>query len=363
MKVLYITRSTLYTAPGGDTVQLLNTARFLKNAGVDVDIRLASDKINYQPYDLLHFFNITRPADILAHISKSRKPYVVSPIFVDYSEYDSLHRKGIFKLLYKIFSSEHTIEYFKAIARSVKNKEQINSLEFLVKGQKKSIQYILKHARCVLPNSESEYNRLTNSFGIQAPYKVIPNAIDPSKFGVAAGSNEDFFKRDKVLCVARFEGLKNQQQLIKALNGTDYNVQLVGKPSPNQKSYFDACVSMAAENIAFIPHVAQDSLPDFYKNARVHVLPSWFETTGLSSLEAAAMGCNIVITDKGDQREYFKDYAFYCNPASASSLAQQVSLAYHTPPNPALRQHVLQNYTWQKAADKTLEGYKLALSK
>jgi len=39
------------------------------------------------------------------------------------------------------------------------------------------------------------------------------------------------------------------------------------------------------------------------------VLPSWFETTGLSSIEAGVMGCNIVITDKVMQ-EYFSHHAF-----------------------------------------------------
>ncbi|MBK7308934.1 MAG: glycosyltransferase [Chitinophagaceae bacterium] len=58
-------------------------------------------------------------------------------------------------------------------------------------------------------------------------------------------------------------------------------------------------VKEAAGNIVFAGRLTQTALANYYARARVHVLPSWFETCGLSSLEAAAMGCNIVITARG----------------------------------------------------------------
>ncbi len=83
MKVAFISRATLYTSPGGDTKQLEETAAGLRLMGVQVDVFLANEKIDYSSYDLLHFFNIIRPADVIAHVRKSRKPYVVSTIFVE----------------------------------------------------------------------------------------------------------------------------------------------------------------------------------------------------------------------------------------------------------------------------------------
>ena len=94
MKIALITRSTLYKVYGGDTIQILETAEELRNLGIKVSIFLSHEKINYEDFDLLHFFNLVRPANILYHISKTNKPFVVSPILVDYSEYDKHHRKG-----------------------------------------------------------------------------------------------------------------------------------------------------------------------------------------------------------------------------------------------------------------------------
>jgi glycosyltransferase involved in cell wall biosynthesis len=110
--------------------------------------------------------------------------------------------------------------------------------------------------------------------------------------------------------------------------------------------------------VTFIEHLPQEELVSYYQLASVHVLPSWFETTGLSSLEAAAMGCNIVISDKGDTREYFEDYAFYCDPGSVKSIRTAIDNAATQPSSELLREKIRQRYTWQSACRHTAEGYR-----
>jgi glycosyltransferase involved in cell wall biosynthesis len=85
------------------------------------------------------------------------------------------------------------------------------------------------------------------------------------------------------------------------------------------------------------------------------------ETPGLSSLEAAVMGSNIVVTKKGDTEEYFEDFAFYCEPDDIMSIKIAIEKAYNTQFNPKLKEKILNNYTWEKTAEKTAEAYKLAL--
>src|SRR6187401_1088065 len=112
MNILFLSRTTLYSNPGGDTIQISNTAQGLKKMGVNVDIQLANAKITYTAYDLIHFFNIIRPGDILFHIKASGKPYVVSTIFVDYSEYEKKTSSGIKNIAFRILSAD-LIEYIK----------------------------------------------------------------------------------------------------------------------------------------------------------------------------------------------------------------------------------------------------------
>src|SRR6266496_1723361 len=126
MKVLFVSRSTLFTQRGGDTVQIENTAHQLSLSGIEVDICLTNDKVDYKQYALIHFFNLTRPADILFHISRTNKPFVVSPILIDYSEYDKLHRQGLARLSFR-FLSGNGIEYIKTVARNIKGTDKIKS--------------------------------------------------------------------------------------------------------------------------------------------------------------------------------------------------------------------------------------------
>ena len=353
IKVAMITRATLYTVKGGDTVQVTETARNLTKQGIEVTIKLTDEIIDYPSYDLLHFFNITRPADILYHIKKSRKPYVLSTILTDYSEYDKYYRKGVAGFLFRLLSAD-TIEYLKTIMRWILGRDRLMSLSYLWKGQKTCIKEVLKGAVLLLPNSNNEYQRIVERYHCHVNHIMVPNGIDPSVFQFNPAIEKDPLL---VICVARIEGIKNQFNLLKALNGTRYRLLIIGSSAPNQLSYYRACRKIAADNIVFIEHLPQNELLAYYRKAKVHVLPSWFETTGLSSLEAAAMGCNVVITKKGDAEEYFETAAFYCDPASPESIYAAVERAASETNDGALRQKILAQYTWQQATAQTLKAY------
>jgi glycosyltransferase involved in cell wall biosynthesis len=357
MKVAFITRSTLYAVPGGDTVQIVQTARQLVNIGIDIEILLSNETIVYDEYDLLHFFNITRPADILYHSKKAKKPYVVSTILCSYAEYDKHHRKGIGALF--SYLPADSIEYLKTMARWALGRDHLASLDYTWKGQRKSIIEILHRAKMILPNSESEYKRVRQTYPCNVNYVVVPNGINPDHF-----LYDDAIKKDDllVICVARIEGNKNQVNLIRALNNTRFHLMIIGAHAPNQIGYFNQCRNIAAPNISFLDRIPENELLTYYRRAKVHILPSWFETTGLSSVEAAVMGCNIVITDKGDTREYFEEEAFYCDPSEPHSILSAVEKASSAPFNKKLQQKILEQYTWKQAALQTLKAYKSAIA-
>ncbi|MGZ3810206.1 MAG: glycosyltransferase family 4 protein [Mucilaginibacter sp.] len=352
MKVAFITRSTLFSVPGGDTVQVVQTAKHLDAIGITTDIKLSKDDIDYSQYDLLHFFNLTRPADILYHSRKAQKPFVVSTILCNYSEYDKHHRKGV-GIIFG-FLPPNSIEYLKTIARWLLGKDHLASKDYVWKGQSRSIVEILKNAAMILPNSTSEYHRIIRTYPCQLRHAVIPNGVDQRLFQRNCTVEKD---ATLVLNVARLEGIKNQLNLIKALNNSRFRLLLIGSHAPNQKAYYDECRSIAASNITFIDHIPQHELVKYYEQAKVHVLPSWFETTGLSSIEAAAMGCNIVITDKGDAKEYFGNNAFYCDPGRPESILAAVEKASISQYNENMYEMILKRYTWEQAAKETLKAY------
>jgi glycosyltransferase involved in cell wall biosynthesis len=358
MKVLMISRATLFSSPGGDTIQIESTAKYLRKLGVEVEIKLANNlSINYQEYDLLHLFNVIRPNDFLYHVRKAAKPFVLSTIYVDYSEYEKKKRKGAVGIITRVFN-KYQIEYFKTIARAILNNEKIVSRDYIYLGQLKAMKILLQEAACLLPNSLSEMRRIEKDIGITNRFEVIPNAVDKEKFS----SKKNAAERSGVICVARIEGRKNQLNLVKAMQGLDTQLSIIGKASPNHKGYLEECVALAERNVSFIDHISQDELSSYYSAAKVHILPSWFETTGLSSLEAAYMGCNIIVTKKGDTEEYFKHLATYCEPDDIDSIRAAVLQAYDRPNNNELKERIEENYVWEISAQKTLNVYQKVLS-
>lgn len=355
LNILMLARPNLLSDPGGDTMQVFETAQALRRRGHQVDIN--PKQPDYRAYSLLHFFNIIRPEDIIGHLEHADKPYVVSTVYVNYEEYDRFHRPGLVGRAARILTADQTA-YLKTVGKWLLKGEPLSSYSFLWQGRRRAMQRILQGAGCLLPNSHSEYRRLVNDYGIENDYVAVPNGVDPRLFlreWPAAGN------RAGVLCVGRIEGRKNQLNLIRALKGTSLPLTLVGHPARNQSGYYELCRKEAGKNVCFTGHLPQERLLPLYRQARVHVLPSWFETTGLSSLEAAAMGCNIVAGDRGDVREYLQDSAWYCEPGSLESIRQAVQEAYHAPPETALKERIRKTYNWDNAAGRTLEGYAIAL--
>ena len=360
-------RANLFEDPGGDTTQILKTRDSLIKLGIEVNISTELEP-SIEGYDLVHLFNLIRPQELYLqarNAKKHDKKVILSPIYVDYTEYDKKARNGFSGFICKNLSAGQ-IEYLKVLARAFKNKEfHKGTSTLLLNGYLKLQKRIINMTDMMLPNSNSEMERIKKRFNLKTmKYIVAPNAIDISKFDFEKIEVDlDLVKFvDCVICVARIEGRKSQLNLVRAVKKLPLKLILIGKPSPNHLKYYQKIKKEADEKVIFLDYIPHEKLPQYYKIAKVHALPSWFETTGLSSLEAGAMGCNVVISDKGDTREYFKDFVYYCDPESVESIREAVKQAYENPVNPDLKEHIIKNFNWEKTAEKTLEAYNKVLN-
>ena len=154
-------------------------------------------------------------------------------------------------------------------------------------------------ADLLLPNAVGEGESLVADFGVTTPIVPVPNGVDPVSF---SAPGLPFEERELVLYVGRVEPHKNQLGLIKALQGSGIPLMIAGHEHPDHATYVRACRKAGEGWVDF--HLSPtsfgpDELAGLYRRARVHVVPSWFETTGLVSLEAALSGCSIATTDRG----------------------------------------------------------------
>lgn len=358
MKVLMLIRKEAFTQLGGDTIQLMRTRTWLERMGVTVRVRTGLPTGRELAWaDLFHLFNITDVGDTLPQVRLTRetgKPIALSTIYWNGDEYVFEARTLVtrrLQVMRRLLGRETTFHLWKPVYRREQWQLHRNQQE------------ILLAADLLLPNSEAERQLLLLDFRLpnEKQFAVVPNGVDTPR------RTSNFFQRqygltDFVLCAGRIEDRKNQHRLIEAIAPLGIPLVLIGPPNPTQPHYYQLCRTVAGTlgaNVTFIPEYwDQERLFSAYTAARVHVLVSWYDTPGLSSLEAAAAGCNIVSTDRGPTKEYFDSLAWYADPGSIASIRDALAAAFYGPrQGEQLRERIHAHFTWEGAARTTLAAY------
>jgi glycosyltransferase involved in cell wall biosynthesis len=370
--VLLQSRGNLISKPGGDTTQITNLKNGLRQKGVRVELSTEFDP-DLEGYDIVHVFNITRIHETYSHLVNARKhgkPVVCTTIYHQLSEYNRKGRQGIGRLCFSMVRTDSGFEYLRGIFNCLRDKKQTIPVMNLLKiGYRKQQETVLKHADKVIFGSESERDAVLSHFTdirhfiaddiVPVGIPVLRNNEGPAKFQDKYGL-EDF-----VLCVGRIEDLKNQLSLLAAMNGMDIPLVLIGSFNPSHRGYFRKVIKEIDKrpNCRYFGPMDRKMLTSAYAAAKVHVLPSWFETIGLTSLEAGLAGCNVVSTNRGYAKDYLKHYAWYCDPSEPSSIKKAVRDAYFSPLKPGIEEHIKSLVGLEKMIRPTVNIYAEILSR
>lgn len=368
MKVLMQTRQNVFDLAGGDTTQLVKTKKALEAKGIDVDLSLDL-RPDVSDYDVVHLFNLTRVQETFIQSRNAKeagKPVVLSTIYWPTDSFEKGAASGLRGFLGKHLSVDG-MERLKAFGKYVLRGERSEGARYLMTHSFQKMQReILDNCDVFLPNAKTEMDQIAVHLDFRTDnYVVVPNAVDVASIKAAKEGGSTGYERFNgwIVCIGRIDIRKNQLNLIRAVEGSDYKVVFVGKKSPGHIEYANQVVAEieANPNMKWIEQISNEDIYKLCRECRVSVLPSWFETPGLVSLEAAAMGCNIVVSPKGTTRDYFGDSAFYCDVNDPSSIRAALDEAYAADYDEEFGRKVITEYTWEKAAEKTLDGYELAL--
>ncbi len=338
--VLLHAPSSAFQAPGGGEVQLIRTAAQLESLGVPVrPFNPWIDRI--EDARLLHLFGMSREGLELARVAQARRiPIALSTI--------CWFEPGAMAALASSWVGAGLDVGKWAIRRA---------FPLLPTWRRE----LLKLADAILPNSRAEADQLVQLFATdRRKLCVVPNGVDPQ----IAGARPDSFRalvgqEPFVLYVGRIEPRKNLLGLIEALRGSARRLVVVGDPVPIHEGYERRCRERGRDFTTWVPRLDPDDplLASAYAAARVLALPSWFETPGLVALEAALVGCPVVVTPHGCTREYFGDRVEYARPGSGASIAAAIDRAWERPRPTELARLVGEEYLWSQVARRTAEVY------
>lgn len=334
--------------PGGHRVQLQQTARALRELGVEVDEH-DGPTLPDGSWDLVHGFQLS--AHEVASARKRGLPVAMSTIYwgLSYGTSSYASRPTPRDCAGRAYRG------LRYLAASLRGRERLTRLSIHEMQEHLDLMRAWSMADVLLPNAEGEAQHIRDDLGVLTEIAIVPNAIDANLFTPGFSRSRP---AGSVLSVGRIEPHKGQLALIEALRGVEgVTLTVVGPPHPHHSTYVERCHAAAFDNVTLLPGVDHADLPDLYARHHTHVLASGYETTGLVSLEAAASGCTVVATDRGHAREYLGDNARYCDPADPGSIQRAVLSALADPPSPDLLDRILSRYTWAETARVTLTAY------
>jgi len=358
MRALLVVRPDAYAKPGGDLVHAERTATALRALGAEADLvaTLAPDP---RGYDVAHVFGVFEPANARAQIDAVKAhgvPLALSPIWLDLRAFfataprleRALAARTVMKVeaqLTVLHRHEPRLPWEGSIARNADRRLAAQRALVLA-------------ADVLLPASEVEAYLYGERLRVASvPYVVAPLGVDDDAFAA-----ERSRVRSGVLCAGRIEPKKNQAALLYALRDADVDVTLVG--NAHDPRYLALCRRWATARTRFVEHAPHDAVVRMMADAAVHAHPSWLESPGLSSLEAAATGARIVTGDRGCEREYFGSDIDYADPADPATIRTAVLRALERGPRDrgdALERR-LGARTWRRTGEATLEAYARAIA-
>jgi glycosyltransferase involved in cell wall biosynthesis len=339
MKELMQILQNVFDLKGGNTMQMVKTKGALKARRVDVELSLDL-RSNVPGYYVVRLFSLTRVQEqetfVQTRSARAGKPVVLSTIYWYTEEFERNAAVGL-----RGFPSRHlsidAMERLKAAGKFVLRGERGEGARHLITHSYRQMQRdILDTCDVFLPKAEAEMDQIETHLDFSSEnYVVVPNAVDTESIRAARADGSSKYEKYKgwLVCIGRIDIRKNQMNLIRALDGSDYKIVFVGKKSTGHRGYGDEVVRaiQANPNMEWIERIPNEDVYKLCRACKVSVLPSWFETPGLVSPEAAAMGCNIVVSPEGTTRDYFGGSDYYCDVSDLASIRAAIDEAYAAP--------------------------------
>jgi glycosyltransferase involved in cell wall biosynthesis len=155
------------------------------------------------------------------------------------------------------------------------------------------------------------------------------------------------------------DGRKNVKRLIEAADKYQFKLVLGGKLRNADEKKQLAEWLKNKPTVEYRGFLSEEEKLNLYSRAKVFALPSITEGVGIVALEAAALGCDIVVTNLGGPKEYYADMAIVVNPYNTDEIGIGIKVFIDNKTfQPKLQQYVLSQFSLQKNCSELVDYYK-----
>lgn len=348
-RAVLLARRSAVKAPGGDSMQLEESAHVLADAGWDARVVATPEeaRLALREGDVLHLWNAQRVwdwGDLPEHARRVGARLLVTPLLHPTEAYHRLGRRGVAGIA----------------ARIVRDPDQFAALRWGRGDLRARARAVLNDADAVLlaHGAEAEWLHRWCGADVRGDH-VVPPAVPPVEPELIARP----FPDDFVLCVGRIEPLKNPLAVLKAVGRLHHKVVFVGAVPRNRHLLHSRAFRAACQGAGsrWLGELSAGQVRGLMQQARVHVLASWTEVLGRVSVEAALAGCAVVTTDVGHGPALLGRHTpglFLAPPGDERALAGAIENAWQfgRRTDGALAQRA-EALTWARVAPALLSVY------
>lgn len=328
MKVAFILSSGAISPSNGVVSQCFTWKQALEKNGHKVELIDVWKKHQWKEFDFIHFFGFSiYMRDFIRGIVKINKNIAVSPILdPSYSV-----------LRLRLYSSW-------------------GSSKLNLTNPYHGMSEIKDDIKLFLARSEFEKKYLVKGFGIEEKRCAVVPLSYGADLQPISSQREPFCLHISLLADQR----KNVRRLIQAAVKYDFKLILAGKIRNEDELGLLKSWIGNSENIEYKGFLSFDEMVQLYAQARVFALPSENEGVGIVGLEAAALGCDIVITGIGGPKEYYGGMAQTVDPYCVDEIGKAVTYFFSGQSyQPQLAEHIRAKYSMDSVAKDLVNAYSL----
>jgi glycosyltransferase involved in cell wall biosynthesis len=205
-------------------------------------------------------------------------------------------------------------------------------------------------------------------------FKVAESKIHVINYGV---DHDRYYPRSKskgreksILFLGSVTRAKGVDSLLKAFSiverSTDGAKLLIGGTGSERQRMEELASDLKLKGVSFLGHIPEDELPTYYSSARAMIFPSRYGF-GLSSTEAMACGCSVIVGNRLDAAEPLGDAGILIDPDSVEEMADaMLRLLTSEELREQLSRKAIERaslFSWQKMTQQTMEVYNKVMAK
>ena len=233
-------------------------------------------------------------------------------------------------------------------------------------GMQKRVARRLSHFITVSKAAKKDISRDFKISG--GRFRIVPNGINTDVFYPVSGVERE---NNRIIVTNSADiPLKGLNYLLCAVAeiATNRSVRLVVVGQPKKNGTIRGLINKLGieKSVQFTGRIDNWEYVHEYARASMAVVPSVYEGFGLPAGEAMACGVPVISTTGGALPEVVGDAGILVPPADSGALKRAITTLLDNPAqaNQIGRQgfkRVQQNFTWEKAAEKTVTAYREAI--